>query len=77
MLYKIKRCRNRLSLKFGRFSRELRLFQEKKVELENWRRRLAELDHSLNQVVVQNNRVFEENRQLLEDLVTQKWPYQQ
>jgi len=61
-----------LSLKFGRFSKELKLFQDKKVELENWRRRISELDHVVNEAVVHNNRVFEENRILIDDFAKQK-----
>lgn len=56
-------------MKFGKNSRELRVLQERKMDLENSRRVLAGLDADLNRDVVRNNQAFEENRGFMEEVV--------
>ena len=72
ILYKIKRCRNKMSLKHAKNHKELKLYFEKKTELEHWRRKFYGLDACLNQVIVQNNKTFEENKTLLEEIDKKK-----
>ena len=61
-----------MSLRMVKSSKELRVFHEAQNELENLRRKLCELDLTLNRVVVKNNQVFEDNKLLLEEVDRKK-----
>ena len=61
-----------MSLRNAKNSKELKMYFEKKSELENWRRKFFELDIYLNDVVVKNNQIFEDNKMLLDDIDKKK-----
>ena len=55
-----------------RNTKELLVFHEAQTELENLRRKLCELDSTLNKTVVRNNQIFEDNKSLIEEVDRKK-----
>lgn len=61
-----------MTLKFGKNSREIRFYQEKRADLEAWRRKFYEIDECLNEIIIQNNKIFEDNKYMTNEIEKQK-----